>query len=94
MKTKAIIKAVCEYFGYTMKEFRSRSQAAHISGCRQVLAFMLSEYDRRSSNDIGRLLDRDHSTILHACEIVRADMPRRRRDIENIKAIVQMQGLL
>jgi chromosomal replication initiator protein len=72
----AIMAAVARYFGVRLDDLKSKSRHKHIVIPRQVAMFLLCEDGRLSTPDVGRLLNRDHTTVLHGMKVVANDIAR------------------
>jgi chromosomal replication initiator protein len=82
-----IQSAVCRYFNIGVIEMASHRRARAVSRPRQVAMYLCRELTPLSLPAIGRRFDRDHTTVMHACNIVVARM----RDDQEFAAAV---GLL
>lgn len=64
---KMIIKAVAQKHLVTVKEMLSDRRDKHLAMARQEACYELRARTELSTPQIGRLLNRDHSTVLHGC---------------------------
>jgi chromosomal replication initiator protein len=71
-----ILLAVARYYGINADDLKGRSRHKQIVGPRQIAMYLLREDAHLSTPDIGRLLERDHTTVLHALKQVVADIAR------------------
>jgi tryptophanase len=62
----AVVGNVAGSFGLTLDQLRSRDRRPQLVRVRQAVMRALHEQAGLSSVQIGRLLDRDHTTVLHA----------------------------
>ncbi len=60
-----ILNAVCEQYGYTIKELISRKRQKTLVESRHVAMYMCRRYIGMSYNEIGDIFNRDHSTIVY-----------------------------
>lgn len=60
-----IMKEVAERFGITIDDLRSRSRMARLVDARAVTAFILTRHLGLSTTEAGRMMHRDHGTIIH-----------------------------
>lgn len=67
-----IAHAVAATYGIDMAELRGESRKARFAHPRQVAMFLMRELTALSLPAIGSFFARDHTTVLHACRIVRA----------------------
>jgi chromosomal replication initiator protein len=72
----AILFAVGRYYGVNPDELKGKSRHKQIVGPRQIGMYLLREDAHLSSPDIGRLLNRDHTTVLHALKQIVGDIAR------------------
>lgn len=70
----AIYEAVATVFNIPMTELTGISRIKRVSRARQLIFSMCAEFTGMSSTWIGRLLKKDHSTVLHGCGVV-ASLP-------------------
>ncbi len=65
---------ICELvscqFKVSIKEMQSRSRKRAVSFPRQVAMYLARKYTDDSLADIGKVLNRDHSTVLHSIKVV------------------------
>ncbi|MEA4191208.1 DnaA ATPase domain-containing protein [Mycoplasma sp. 2248] len=61
-----ILKAVSEYYKIPVKDILSTSRKSNIFLARQIAIYMIKKHLDYSSNELGKLFKRDHSTILSA----------------------------
>jgi chromosomal replication initiation ATPase DnaA len=62
---------VAQVFGVTTDEIRQGSRGrAHVAKARQVAMYLAHVICRKSLSDVGRLFDRDRTTVSHACNLV------------------------
>jgi len=60
------------------EELRGKSRGQHIAFCRQVAMFICRQLSAASFPNIGELFDRDHSTVIAACQLIEQRMARDR----------------
>ena len=72
----AILLAVARYYGFNADQLKGRSRHKQIVGPRQIAMYLLREDAHLSTPDIGRLLGRDHTTVLHGLKQVVGDIAR------------------
>lgn len=71
-----ITRAVARQFGVSTKELRSRVRSQGVVAPRQCAMFLARELTDDSLQRIGKYFgDRDHSTVLHACQRVLGLLP-------------------
>jgi chromosomal replication initiation ATPase DnaA len=64
-KIHAAIGDIAQQHGYTVEDILGKSRMKHLVAVRRLCILMLRER-AYSTTEIGRLMDRDHSTIAHA----------------------------
>ncbi len=70
----AILKAVADFYNISSADLVKRSRKKEIVKPRQVAMFLLRDETKLSFPEIGQKLGgRDHSTVIHACEKIRAE---------------------
>lgn len=60
-----IVRVVCERFAISSEDIRSNSRAAQTVMARQICMTLLREFTNLSFAKVGRLLGRDHTTVVH-----------------------------
>lgn len=69
LKPERVIDAVCEVFGVTQKEIKSKNRTAYLALARQVIMFLLREELQLPLERVAKEVNRkDHTTVIHACE--------------------------
>jgi chromosomal replication initiator protein len=76
MTPSAILLAVGRYYGVNADELKGKSRHKQIVEPRQISMYLLREDAHLSSPEIGRLLNRDHTTVLHGLKQVMNDIAR------------------
>jgi chromosomal replication initiator protein len=88
----AILLAVARYYGINSDHIKGRSRQKQIVVPRQIAMYLLREDAHLSTPDIGRLLDRDHTTVLHALKQVVGDIAKdgpSRAAVRGIREVMQ-----
>lgn len=86
MNTNKIISVVCDYYGVTQKEIISKSRKRNIVNARQVLSYLLRK-NKLTYHYIGKLLSRNHSTIVQSCKVIEDLLQVDRNMVNDIKKI-------
>lgn len=73
---QAIQRKVAAYYGLTMTELMSRKRDRRVSVPRQVAMYLACTQTGQSFPAIGRMFQRDHTTILHGYNKVQKDLAR------------------
>jgi chromosomal replication initiator protein len=71
-----VLQAVVRYFGVTLDDLRGKARHKEIVMPRQVAMYVLREDTRLSTPEIGKLLNRDHTTVLHGVNLVANEVAR------------------
>ncbi|WP_434313731.1 helix-turn-helix domain-containing protein [Enterococcus innesii] len=66
----AIIKEVAEAYGVTTDDLRSKSRIARFADARAVVCYLLYRYYNYGWKDVGRMVLRDHSSVMHSVRLV------------------------
>jgi chromosomal replication initiator protein len=70
----ALLTAVARYFDVGVDELKGRSRNKQVVVPRQIAMYLLREDARMSTPEVGRLLNRDHTTVLHALKQISSDI--------------------
>ena len=70
LTAKAICELVGQQFNITVNELQSRSRKKRISFPRQVAMFLSRKHTDQTLADIGKVFNRDHSTVMHSIKVV------------------------
>ncbi len=88
---ESILLAVGRYFAISLDALKGRSRHREVVVPRQVAMYLLKEDARLSAPDIGRLLQRDHTTVLHGVNAVASDIARNgpsRASVRGVREII------
>ncbi|MFP3983599.1 MAG: chromosomal replication initiator protein DnaA [Desulfurivibrionaceae bacterium] len=66
LSPEAILELVSEQFKISADELKSKSRKKTVSFPRQIIMYLSRKYTDYSLADIGRILNRDHSTVVHS----------------------------
>jgi chromosomal replication initiation ATPase DnaA len=64
---KPVIRTVAKYYGVSLTDLLSCRRNRSVARPRHVAMYLAERLTRHSLPAIGRILDRDHSTIMHGC---------------------------
>ena len=68
---ESIMTAVCEKYHTKARDIIGKSRKRELVGVRQLIMFLAHKYTNLSVSQIGRDIGgRDHSTVLHACDVI------------------------
>lgn len=81
-----IQKAVADYYKITIEDLKSKKRSANINYPRQIAIYLCRTYTDESFPKIGlEFGNRDHSTIIHACDKIKEDL----KNNEQLKVIIK-----
>ena len=66
-----IQKTVADYYQLRLAELSSKRRSRSIARPRQIAMALAKELTEHSLPEIGEAFSRDHTTVLHACRVVR-----------------------
>jgi chromosomal replication initiator protein len=69
-----IIKAVSEYFNISVEDLISHSRKKEIVEPRQIIMYLLRDISEFSYPYIGNKMGKDHTTVIHSCEKIEAEL--------------------
>jgi len=67
---KAIIEAVCVFWRVPRTKVLSKDRTQHVATARQAAMYLIRKHTNLSFPDIGDELNRDHSTAVHAFNVI------------------------
>ena len=66
MNLKNILSIVSNETNISISDIKSESKKGKLSDARKLYCVLAKEYTRESFNEIGKLINRDHSTVLYS----------------------------
>lgn len=91
---EAVIKSVCSYYKISKSDLLGKNKKQEIVRARQICAYLMCEMLSLPLVNVGKLLARDHATIIHSRDKI-ADFikvnDRVAKDVDDIKNIVLKQ---
>jgi len=82
------LKEVSRYFDIPQEEILSKKRTKEIAYVRQIAMYLCREIVGDSLKEVGNFFGKkDHSTVLHACDKIEAEM---KKDIELQNQIVDL----
>ncbi len=87
-----IMSVVSARYGASKDELRGKSKKKEIVEARHVCAYLIRDLTGFSLNQIGALLNRDHTTIMNSCEVTKKQImndPLFEKEIKDIIAEVK-----
>lgn len=82
-----VMTAVAEYYDVSVEDLKSPKRQRNIAVPRQVAMYICREIGNLSLPNVGTAFNRDHTTVMHACEKVSGEMktdPDLKMLVENI----------
>ena len=87
-----VLEAVSTYFSVDRDTLRGRRRDKHTALARQIAMYLLRQEADMTLSSIGKTLGgKDHTTVLHACQRIEANInvdPHLRRDILNVREVL------
>ena len=77
-----VIKAVSDYYGVSIKDFKSTSRNQRVSGARHVAVYLARELTQKSFESIAEYLNKKHTTMLYSYEKIKEEV-KRNKDLEH-----------
>jgi chromosomal replication initiator protein len=69
-----ILNTVSNYYGVTINELKGKCRKRRIVKPRQVIMFLLRTKARMMLSDIGEVMNRDHTTVIHSITCIQNDI--------------------
>ncbi len=70
ISTEIILDMVADQFKISTDELKSKSRKKTVAFPRQIIMYLARKYTDHSLADIGRVLNRDHSTVVHSIRTI------------------------
>jgi chromosomal replication initiator protein len=88
-----IQKTVCEYYDITQSDLLGKSREQRVAIPRQVAIYLIRKLTDSSATETGKIFNRTHATILHACNAINDLMNQNdSKTILSLKAITSKLG--
>jgi len=68
-----ILSIVTEYYAISVSELQSQSRKDEIVKVRQMYCYLANEYSQQTFKAIGKLINRDHATVIFSSNKVRIE---------------------
>jgi chromosomal replication initiator protein len=69
-----ILNTVSNYYGVTINELKGKCRKRRIVKPRQVIMFLSRTKARMVLSDIGEVMNRDHTTVIHSITCIQNDI--------------------
>lgn len=66
-----IINSVVINTDVTKADLKSRKRNYDIKNARHIAIYLVYKYTEKTTNETGKIFDRDHTTVLHACKRIK-----------------------
>jgi chromosomal replication initiator protein len=91
---ESVIQSVCSYYKITKADLLGKNRKQEIARARQICAYLMCDMLSMPLVTVGKELDRDHATIIHArdkiAEYIKVN-ERIAKDVDDIRNIVLKQ---
>jgi len=71
MEAEKVIQSVCGHFNVTFEDLKKVTRKRQIVYKRQMVMYFLSHYTNMTYVEIGRLFEKDHTTVIHSKDLIR-----------------------
>ena len=82
-----IQKAVADYYNFTVETLKSKKRTADVSYARNVAIYLCKMTTDETLEKIGLEFNRNHSTVIHSCELIEKGLEKNERLKQEIKDI-------
>jgi len=72
--SKDILSTVTNYYGVSLEDIKGKCRKRKIVKPRQIIMFLLRTKARMVLSDIGEVLNRDHTTVIHSITCIQNDI--------------------
>ncbi len=92
IEPESIVHLVAQHYGITRDQLKGKRRTNSVALPRQIAMYLMRRQTTLSLSEIGRFFDRDHTTVIHACDKIdrlrEADRPMR-DTVERLANLVQ-----
>jgi len=67
-RAETIVHVVAQHYGITREQLKGKRRTASVALPRQMAMSLMRRQTTLSLSEIGRFFDRDHTTVIHACD--------------------------
>jgi chromosomal replication initiator protein len=68
IEPESIVHIVAAHYGITREQLKGKRRTNSVALPRQIAMFLMRRMTTLSLSEIGRFFDRDHTTVIHACD--------------------------
>jgi len=84
----AVVRAVCRAMSVSRQDITTKARDRRVLVPRQIAMYLLREETDLSLSEVGALFGgRDHSTVLHSCEKITAELERNERLRSSLRSV-------
>jgi len=97
IQLETILKTVAEYYGLSLNLTKLKSRRADIVKVNHVYFYLASNFTNESLTKIGRLVNRDHATVIHGVNKIRIEINlylKIKTEIEDLIPMIQPRNSL
>jgi len=69
-----VFREVKNEYGLRLSQIRDKTRISYVREARQVFTQLMREHSSMITTDIGRIVNRDHSTVIATTKAVRRDL--------------------
>lgn len=71
---KQLLERIAKFYDLSSKDLIGKSRIKQINSARQVAMYLMNEELGMSTIKIGRIFDKDHTTIMHGVKVIKKDL--------------------
>ena len=83
-----IMATVADFYKINQDDLSGKSRAQAIAQARQIAMYLCREMTSLSLPKIGDIFEKDHTTVLYACQKIKTDMNRKREIYTHVTEII------
>jgi len=88
-----IIEIVCGYYEISQTDILGPARQKFFSSARQMSMYLMKKILKMSYVEIGKLFNRTHTTIMHACDSIERLSKNEEKVVEDLNALQKKMGL-
>ena len=69
-----IVEKIADYFNLTPEEITGKGKTRNVANARQMAIYLIRKLTGQTLEDIGKLIGRDHTTVLHSIRKVEENL--------------------
>lgn len=87
--SEKIVSCIAEYFGISKEDIRSEKRHKEIAYPRHICVFLLRNHTNLSLIDIGKVINRDHTTVMSSFEKIKKEMENNKELERSVTEIIR-----